>query len=93
MQRSLTLVQIVAAAALFAFCGAFSRLTFQLIETRWQIAVFVVVAALLELGASNRGGQPSWLRFAANSVSVTCAIIAVKWYIEGVSPLVLALLR
>lgn len=93
MQRSFSPVRILVVAAIFALCGAASRATFQFVETRWQIAVFVCVAAVLELSAGNRGSQPSWFRFVVNSASVASAIIAVKWYIEGVSPLVIALIR
>jgi hypothetical protein len=50
------------------------------------------MAAVMEISADDRGRRASKLRFAVNASSAAAAIIAVKWYIEGVSPLVLTLL-
>jgi predicted membrane channel-forming protein YqfA (hemolysin III family) len=63
--------------------GAASRWTFQMTETRLQIAAFVVIAAAIEAFASNLGYRASWLRFALSAAAVTCCIVAVRLYLEG----------
>ncbi|MFT4056645.1 MAG: hypothetical protein QM681_19230 [Novosphingobium sp.] len=93
MQLSLIPVRAIVVAMAFALCAAASRATFQAVESRWQIAVFVGVAALLEIRAGNWGRQASWTGFFVNSVFAVSAIVAVKWYIEGISPLIVGLFQ
>ncbi|AXB79126.1 hypothetical protein TQ38_021555 [Novosphingobium sp. P6W] len=64
---------------------------FQYVETRWQIAVFLTIAALFELSAYDRQARPSGRRFALNATAGASSIIAMKWYLEGVSPLITGL--
>jgi hypothetical protein len=64
---------------------------FQYVETRWQIAVFLTIAALLELSAYDRQALPNSRRFALNAAAAASSIIAMKWHLEGVSPLITGL--
>lgn len=93
MQLSLVFVRTLIIAVIFALCAAASRATFQFVESRWQIAAFIGVAALLEIRASAWDRQASWIRFILNSVFAASAIVAVKWYLEGVSPLITGLFQ
>lgn len=82
------MLRLIGTAAAFAITGAAGRWLFQYVETRWQIVIFLVIAALFEISAYDRLARPSYGRFALNAAASTCSIIAMKWYIEGVSPLV-----
>lgn len=76
---------------LFAFSGAIGRLTFQLVETRYQIVTFILLAMALEMFAERRRASPAILRAMVNAGAATAAIVAMKWHLEGVSPLLLRL--
>lgn len=85
------LLAIITSTMALALCGALRRASFRYVETRWQIATFAIVAALIELGATERGNKANRLRFATNVACSAAAIVAVKWHIEGLSPLILRL--
>jgi hypothetical protein len=61
-------------------------MTFQYVETRWQIALFVILAALFEYGARAQRAGFDWTRFGCNCAAATFTILSVKWYLEGISP-------
>lgn len=65
----------------FGLMAGAVRLNLLLTESRLQIVAFWMIALLLELAA---GDERSWPRFALNGSAATAAIIAAKWYIEGV---------
>lgn len=70
----------------FTVAAAASRWLFQLTHSRLQIAVFVALAAMIELSAGDLGYRANWWRFALNAIGATCAIIAVRFHLEGLPP-------
>jgi len=76
---------------LFALCGAIGRLTFQMVETRYQILTFLLLALAFEAIVARRQASPAIWRVMANATAACGAIVAAKWYLEGVSPLLLGL--
>lgn len=70
----------------FALLAGFSRWTHPLTESRVQIAGFLVAALLLELLAKPVAGlAPSSRSLAANAAATVLAVVAVKWWLEGIS--------
>lgn len=66
----------------FSFAAALTRYLIFDIETRMQIAAFVVLAAVW--GWTNR--RSGLVGFIVNSVASAAAIIAVRWWLEGLCP-------
>lgn len=56
---------------------------FQYVESRWQIAILILIAALIEFTANDRGERLSKGRFLMNSAAAAIAITLMKWHIEG----------
>lgn len=79
------------APLLFAICAASGRFVFQTVETRYQIATFWMLAVVLELCGPMPATHGATRRIAANAAAATIAAVSVKWYLEGISPLVLGL--
>ncbi len=80
------LLNILLAAGLVAL-AILSR--FMLLDTysRWQIAAFWLLAALLEWGVKPRIGlKARWLTALATAIATTLAILAVRWHVEGLCP-------
>ncbi|MFC0205068.1 hypothetical protein [Novosphingobium soli] len=84
--------RVLSLAAIFALSGAAARAVFQLVETRWQIATFVVIALTLDIGTADGETRRFGPRFVIHAACATAAIVAVKWHLEGVSPMVRHLL-
>ncbi|WP_165912268.1 hypothetical protein [Novosphingobium sp. PhB165] len=63
-----------------------------MVETRYQILTFWMIAAALGLWRHAEEPQAGSWRAVANAAAATAAIIAMKWHIEGVSPLLLPLM-
>ena len=85
-------VQAIGIPVLFAACGAVGRFTFQMVETRYQILTFIALAAAFELLRRPTAINGTLWRGMANGAAAAGAIIAVKWHLEGISPLVLRLM-
>ena len=69
-------------AVAFATLGVASRYHFRSTETRWQIAGFVAIAGLAEIGWTAAGLRPSWLRSAIGAGAAALAITATKFHVE-----------
>lgn len=87
------LARFLASAIAFAMAGAASRWILQYIETRWQILVFILIAVMIECIDDEHSAGFAWSRFLVHAFASTSAIVAMKWHLEGVSPLILAVPR
>jgi hypothetical protein len=83
MQRSTPRLSLFLIPSFLAAAGAISRWTFQLTETRLQIAVFVILAGAIEIFSDDFGYRSNWGRFALSVVTIVSAIIAVRLHLEG----------
>lgn len=69
----------------FAIYAAIGRVMLPDIHSRIHVFVFVLFALLLELvGKPIAGKRPSLAAFAANAGASVAAIVAVKWWLEGI---------
>lgn len=78
----LPLASIAVSVPVFAALGAASRYHFRTIETRWQIAAFVAVAAAAEAGWYVLGARPSWARWVLSAGAAGAAITFAKFDVE-----------
>ena len=70
----------------FALFAGISRLLLPLTLSRVQILTFVFAAVVVELVAKPIAGRsPSITGFLANATAATVAVVAVKWWLEGIS--------
>lgn len=70
----------------FAIFAGIGRLLLPLTFSRVQIMAFVLLALAVELVAKPIAGRsPSLTGFLANAAAATVAVIAVKWWLEGIS--------
>lgn len=83
MQRSTPRLSLFLIPSFLAAAGAISRWTFQLTETRLQIAVFLILAGAIEVFSDDFGYRSNWGRFALSVVAIVSAIIAVRLHLEG----------
>lgn len=83
MHKVKTAVLLISGAVGFGLCGAAARATFVAVETRWQMAAFILAAACVELIATDRNGRVDTLRFVLNASAAVLAISVTKWLVEG----------
>ena len=70
----------------FAIFAGIGRLLLPYVHSRVQVLAFVFAALAAELvGKPLAGRAPSLTGFLANAVAATLAVIAVKWWLEGIS--------
>jgi hypothetical protein len=71
---------LIVSALGYALIAGAVRLNLPLVESRWQVLAFWLVALAAEFAVSS---HPSLGRVALNGCAATAAIIVAKWYIEG----------
>lgn len=79
-------------AIAFALAGVMTRFTYRYFESRWQILIFIALAAAFEIVQIIRGHSPSWPRLVTNSLAAAISILAVKFITEYVYANVLRLM-
>ena len=83
MLRRPTIATIAISVPAFAIGGAVSRFNLRMTETRWQIAVFVGLAAGVEAMARLSGHhRVSLIRGVLNATAATLVIVSVKFHLE-----------
>jgi hypothetical protein len=71
----------------FGVVAALSRHTAVWIETRIQILVFIILAAIYEWALRPTIGQrPQLVGLAINAALAAAAILATRWHLEGLCP-------
>jgi hypothetical protein len=74
-------------AFLFAAVAMFTRIQVWSVETRIQIAIFVILAACYEwLGKPALGHSANRAAFVANAIAATIGILLARWHLEGLCP-------
>lgn len=70
----------------FAIFAGIGRLLLPLTYSRVHILASVLAAVMVELVAKPLAGRsPSLTGFLANAAAATLAVVAVKWWLEGIS--------
>ena len=75
---------LLGSCAGFALAGALTRLTLLSVATRFQIVAFWIAALVLHfIVRRSYGSRLSRFALALNGIAATVAIIATKWWLEG----------
>lgn len=70
----------------FAIVAGAARWLLPLTYSRLQVIAFVLAAVAVELVAKPLAGRrPSLAGFSLNAAAATLAVVAVKWWLEGIS--------
>lgn len=86
--------ELWAKTVIFSLFAALFRYNVRFFESRAQFIVFALLALLLEVGISGRAGRALRpLHVILPAIAAAIAIVAVKWTIEGVSPLIGSILN
>jgi membrane protein implicated in regulation of membrane protease activity len=75
----------ISIALVFGLAAAASRTAMPLIHTRYQLAVFLVLAALFETAGRRRltGSPPKITGFLLNAMAIVLAFTVIKLMIDG----------
>lgn len=98
MHVRLSTTLLLLTCTLFAAAGAASRLLFESVHTRFQIAAFCAAAVLLQLAAPRllflrRASGAAKFAFVWNAAAATVAIVATRVALEGVPYKVVSVLN
>jgi uncharacterized membrane protein YoaK (UPF0700 family) len=86
--RNSNSISVLIGALCFAVAAMMVRFIIRDVESRFQILFFWLLALVFELVVESRlRVWPIKSRFFLNGIAATLAIVAAKWLIEGLPPL------